>query len=174
MVDSSTWFCFASLRWYWWDSTRFLMRTWSSVVENGLVRKSLAPAESAASLVSSSARAVSRTMGMFCVGGVLADFAAGLQAVLLRHHHVQQDDVRQEWPAFSTACWPSTASSTLVMRCSTETSGSAACPARRPRPGMWAVARCAPFRPAGAHPAAGSARETVRRGDTDSRAIPRK
>ena len=112
MVDSSTWFCFETLRWYWCDSTRFLMRTWSSVVENGLVRKSLAPADKAASLVSSSARAVSRTMGMLCVG-VCSRISRqacnpSFSGIIMSSRMMSG----RNWLAFSIACWPSTASST--------------------------------------------------------------
>ena len=88
------------------------MRTCSSVVENGLARKSLAPADSAASLVSSSARAVSSMIGMFWVGvcsrisrqACSPSFSGIIMSSRMRSG--------KNWLAFSTACWPSTASST--------------------------------------------------------------
>ncbi len=73
------------------------MRRSTSTWSKGLVRKSDAPTRSARCLVSLVTSAVSTRMGRQSSGGIASrELAHHLEAVDLRHHQVEQDQVRRE------------------------------------------------------------------------------
>ena len=112
MVVDSAWFWLESFRWKSWDSTRFLMRACSSVEENGFARKSLAPSSSALNLVSSSARAVSKMIGIEAVPSrfrnSLQTSRPSISGIIMSSRMMSG----RNCVAFSSAWVPSTASST--------------------------------------------------------------